>query len=67
MISAFLNVGLRLAPGAVATLGKINKGATDLVTLLAIDHPRVERCPLACHWHCDDDGRLSCIWEPDIV
>jgi hypothetical protein len=67
MTSAFLNVGLRLAPGAISPLGKTNKGATDLVTLFALDHLRVECWPLACRWHRDDDGRLSCIWEPDIV
>lgn len=67
MNSAFLNIDLGLSPGAISPQGTIDAVTTDLVTLFALDNLRVERWPLVCRWHRDDDGRLACIWEPDIV
>jgi hypothetical protein len=67
MISAFLNVGLAMTPGAVSPQGMTNLRTTDVVRLFALDRRRVNRQRLVCRWRQDDDGRLSCIWEPDAV
>jgi hypothetical protein len=42
-------------------------GTTDFVRLFALDRLPAERQRLVCRWRQDADGRLSCIWEPDIV
>ncbi len=41
-------------------------GASDLVCLYRLDR-RLLRRRLVCRWHREADGRLACIWEPDIV
>jgi hypothetical protein len=44
------------------------QGATpNLVRLFALDCLPAGRRTLVCHWRRDADGRLTCIWEPDIV
>ena len=40
--------------------------ATDLVGLFGLDRLPA-RPQLVCRWHRDRDGRLACLWEPDIV
>jgi hypothetical protein len=67
MTSAFLNVRSATAPSAVSRPGAINRATTDFVRLFALDRLRVDRQRLVCRWCQDADGRLSCIWEPDIV
>ncbi|HEV2549615.1 MAG TPA: hypothetical protein VGU20_20025 [Stellaceae bacterium] len=50
-------------------LGTIHaSGATiDFVRLFALDDRLSDgRRPLVCHWQRDAEGRLACIWEPDI-
>lgn len=61
MTAAILAVRPAAVPGIVAP-----KGAADLERLLALDCPPSGR-RLVCHWHRDADGRLACVWEPDIV
>jgi hypothetical protein len=60
MTAAILAVRPAAVPGIVSP-----KGATDFVRLFALDRSRGRR--LVCHWHRDADGRLACIWEPDIA
>jgi hypothetical protein len=67
MISAFLNVGLAMTPGAVSPQGMANLRTTDVVRLFGLDRRRVNRQRLVCRWRQDDDGRLSCSWELDAV
>jgi hypothetical protein len=44
------------------------KGApTDFVRLFELDRLPAGRRRLVCHWRRDADGRLACIWEPDIA
>jgi hypothetical protein len=50
-------------PGIVTT----NADATDLVRLFALDRAPISRRRLFCHWRRQSDGRLACLWEPDIV
>jgi hypothetical protein len=57
-----LDVRPAAEPGIIPT----NAVAIDLVRLFALDSPSVGRRRLVCHWH-RADGRLSSIWEPDIV
>jgi hypothetical protein len=66
MTSAFLNVRSAVAPSIVSRQGAIDRGTTDFVRLFALDRLRADRQPLVCRWRQDADGRLSCIWEPDI-
>jgi hypothetical protein len=67
MTSAFLNVRSAVAPSTVSSPGAIDRGTTDFERLFALDRLRAERHRLVCRWRQDADGRLSCIWEPDIV
>jgi hypothetical protein len=57
-----LDVRPAAEPGIIPT----NAGAIDFVRLFALDRPPVGRRRLVCHWQ-RVDGRLACIWEPDIV
>jgi hypothetical protein len=61
MTSAFFNVRSAVVPGSVSP-----KDTIDLVRLFALDRLVVGRRQLVCRWRQDDDGRLSCFWEPDI-
>jgi hypothetical protein len=67
MTAAILNVRSAVAPGTVPRPGAIDRGTTDFVRLFALDRLPAERQRLVCRWRQDADGRLSCIWEPDIV
>jgi hypothetical protein len=61
MTAAILAVRPAAAPGLVSP-----EGAAELVRLVALDRPPVRR-QLVCHWRRDADGRLACVWEPDIA
>jgi hypothetical protein len=67
MTAAILNVRSAAAPGTVSLKGAIDRGTTDFVRLFTLDRLRADRQRLVCRWRQDADGRLSCIWEPDIV
>jgi len=62
MNAAFLNARLATMPSAVTP-----KDTKDFVRLFALDCLRIEHRRLVCRWVLDADGRLSCLWEPDIV
>jgi hypothetical protein len=62
MTAAFLNVRPAVAPDIVSP-----QDTRDLVRLLALDRLQIDRPRLVCRWRVEADGRLSCIWEPDIV
>ena len=38
----------------------------ERVRLFGLDDLSVRPRRLVCHWRRDADGRLACIWEPDI-
>jgi len=61
MTSAFFNVRSAVVPSTVSP-----KDTADFVRLFALDRLVVGRRQLVCRWRQGDDGRLSCIWEPDI-
>jgi len=57
------DVRLPSAPGTAP-----EKGATsDLVRLFALDRLPADRRRLVCRWQRGADGRLACVWEPDIA
>jgi hypothetical protein len=60
MTAANLDVRPAIAPG----IGAPN--ATNLVLLFALKAKPVSTQRLVCRWHRDADGRLVCVWEPDI-
>ncbi len=60
MTAAILAVRPAAVPGIVSP-----KGAADRVRLFALDRPGGRR--LVCRWHRDADGRLACVWEPEIA
>jgi hypothetical protein len=60
---AFRDIGPAAEPG----IGPTNTAAIDLVRLFALDRVSAGRRRLACRWHREADGRLACIWGPDIV
>jgi hypothetical protein len=60
MTAANLDVRPVIAPGIVAP------NATNLVLLFALDAKPVSAQRLVCRWHRDANGRLVCVWEPDI-
>ena len=51
---------------AVRPFARPNGIASDFVRRFALDRLPKSRRPLICHWHRDVDGRLACVWEPDI-
>jgi hypothetical protein len=63
MTAAILAIRPAAPPGDAAP----NGATTDTVRLFGLDRLPIGRHPLVCHWLRDADGRLSCIWEPDIV
>jgi hypothetical protein len=63
MTAAILN----LHPAAPPGFARPRRDAADLVRLFALDILPAHRRTLACRWQRDADGRLSAIWEPDIV
>jgi len=62
MTAAILDMRPASLPGSVPPNGATN----NLVRLFALDRPPAGRRRLVCHWHRDANGRLACIWEPDI-
>jgi hypothetical protein len=62
MNAAFFNVRSAAMPSAVSP-----KDTRDFVRLFGLDHLRIRRLRLVCHWYLDADGRLSCVWETDVV
>jgi len=63
MAAAILAVRPAAPPGIVSR----NGATTNLVRLFGLDRPPVGRPQLVCHWRRDADGRLACIWGPDIA
>jgi hypothetical protein len=63
MTTAILNIRPAVAPD----LGRKRDTATGLVRLFALDTLPAHRTVLTCRWRRDADGRLSALWEPDIV
>jgi hypothetical protein len=61
MTAAILAVRPANAPDIVSP-----KDATRLVRLFALDRPPMGN-QLVSRWHRDADGRLACLWEPDIA
>jgi hypothetical protein len=59
---AIVDIRPAVEPGIVSA----NAAAIDLVRLFALDRVPLGRQRLVCHWH-RVDGRLACIWEPDLV
>jgi hypothetical protein len=51
------------APGILPPPG----AARDLAQLFALGGLSQGRRRLVCHWHRDGDGRLACVWEPDMA
>ncbi|MGO8915735.1 MAG: hypothetical protein ACLQJR_07500 [Stellaceae bacterium] len=62
MTAAILDVRPAAAPGIVPP----KTAARDLARLFALDRLLSGRRRLVCHWHRDADGRLACVWEPEI-
>jgi hypothetical protein len=62
MTSAFFN-----DRSAAALSPVLPKGTIDLVRLFSLDRLAAGRRQLVCRWRQDNDGRLSCVWELDIV
>ena len=63
MTAAILEIRPAAAPDSVPPKG----ATTNLVRLFALDRLPAGGRRLVCHWRRDPDGRLACIWEPDIV
>lgn len=63
MTTAILYLRLAARPG----IAHATEATSDFVRLFALDDCLSDgRSPLICHWQRDADGRLACIWEPDI-
>ena len=54
-------------PAVVPDLARKPDTAAGLVRLFALDTLPPHRTALTCRWRRDADGRLSALWEPDIV
>jgi hypothetical protein len=57
---------LKLRPAARPDLA-LGGTADDLVTLFGLDRLPARRPRLVAHWHRQPDGRLACVWEPDLA
>jgi hypothetical protein len=57
-----LDAGPTAKPGTIS----FNAAAIDVTARFGLDRLSSDR-RLVCHWFCEIDGRLVCIWEPDIV
>jgi hypothetical protein len=62
MTAAILDIRPAVLPGNVSPDG----AAIDLVRRFALDRLPAGRRLLVCRWRREADGRLSCIWEPEI-
>lgn len=56
-----------IGPAAEPDVVPTHTATIDLVRLFALDRVPAGRRRLVCRWHREADGRLACIWEPDIV
>lgn len=63
MTAAILDFRPATEPG----IAPRNDATIDFVRLLALDRLPPGRRRLVCHWHRDADGRLACVWEPDMA
>jgi len=50
---------------AAARPSAVTRNAADLLELFALDRLPAKRPRLVAHWH-RQDGRLVCVWEPDL-
>jgi len=57
---------LDLRPAARPGVGRATEATSDLVRLFALDRAPKARFSLICRWRRGADGRLACLWEPDI-
>jgi hypothetical protein len=60
MITAVLNFVPVIRPEAIPA------DNARLLRLFGLDRLSEGRRRLVCHWHRTPEGRLVCIWEPDI-
>jgi hypothetical protein len=51
-----------VAPGIAA----VNVSTVDFVALFGLHRLPADR-RFVCRWHRAADGRIACLWEPDIV
>ena len=56
-----------IRPAAAPGVTSANSAAIDLPCLFGLGRLPASRRGLVCHWRRQPDGRLACIWEPDIV
>jgi hypothetical protein len=61
--SAIPDIRPAVEPGGMSP----NAAEIDLVRLFALDNRPAARRRLVCHWRRQPDGRLACIWQPDLV
>jgi hypothetical protein len=52
-------------PAGVQDVGAVTVSTIDLAALFGLD--RLPDRRLVCRWQRDNDGRIACHWEPDIV
>lgn len=56
------------SPPAVRPASAQPDGSDDrLLRLFALDRLPEHRRRLVCHWQSSDHGRLSSVWDPEIV
>lgn len=63
MTLAILNVRPTLESGVAPRAGAAVSAVPWLE--LALRQPR--RARLLCHWYSDREGRLACVWRPELV
>ncbi len=63
MTAAILDFRPATAPG----IAPPDNVTIDFVRLLALDRLPPGRRRLVCRWQRDADGRLACVWEPDMA
>ncbi|MBV8650997.1 MAG: hypothetical protein JO255_05985, partial [Alphaproteobacteria bacterium] len=54
-------------PAVAPDLGRKRGAATGFERLFTLDTLPAHRTVLTCRWRRNADGRLSALWEPDIV
>jgi hypothetical protein len=63
MTTAILDVRPAARPG----INRAKAAASTFVSAFAPDRLYACQRLLVCRWHRDVDGRLTCIWGPDIA
>ena len=63
MTAAILAVRPAIVPGQFLA----TRATTDFVRRCALAQPHVSPQHFVCRWQHEADGRLNCIWEPDVV